>query len=74
MVSLIQSNIAKYFKYSNSLGVPVSDVASRLNATDEKAVSCQHAELNSDPLRGIGGMETCLEFFIKFTTRDLARC
>jgi len=43
VVSLIQSNIARYFEYSNSLIVPVSDVANGSNAMDEKAVPCQPA-------------------------------
>lgn len=38
-------------------------------------LASQHAELNSDPLHGIGGIiqtKTCLEFFTKFMTKDLA--
>lgn len=42
----------------------------------QQFLASQHAELNSDPLRGIGGMiqtKTCLEVFRTFTTQDLAR-
>lgn len=38
-------------------------------------LASQRAGLSSDPLRAVGGMiqtKTCLEFFIKFVTQDLA--